>query len=276
MYSRAYVEITNICNMSCSFCHGHSRPPRRMSEAEFLRVLSELDGKTRYIYYHLMGEPLTHPELPRFMKLAKERGFKSIITTNGTLLSGRGAELLRSGLHKVNLSIHSFEEGDGERFERYMSEVCDFASAAVSAGTIIVFRLWNKGEDEGLNESVISFLRARYREEWRENTKGFRILDGLYLEWGDRFTWPDSNAPVQSERVFCYGMRDHFGILCDGTVVPCCLDSDGAIALGNVFSESLSDILATPRAAAIRKSFENRAPAPEDLCRRCAYAKRFK
>jgi radical SAM protein with 4Fe4S-binding SPASM domain len=223
-----------------------------------------------------MGEPLTHPDLPLFMALAKERGFKSIITTNGTLLKKRGEELLSAGVHKLNISVHSFEEGDDTAFERYIGELCDFAARAISEGTIIVFRLWNKGVDGGLNERVISFLKTRFGDEWRENTKGFRILDRLYLEWGDRFTWPDSNAPVQSERVFCYGMRDHFGILCDGTVVPCCLDSDGAIALGNVFSENLSDILESPRAEAIRKGFERRSPAPEELCRRCAYATRFK
>ena len=66
MYSQVYVEITNICNMNCSFCHGHSRAPRQMTEGEYARVLEQLSGKTQYIYHHLMGEPLTHPLLPRF------------------------------------------------------------------------------------------------------------------------------------------------------------------------------------------------------------------
>ena len=90
MYSRVYVEITNICNLRCSFCHGHSRPPRQMSRDEFCRVLQQLQGKTQYVYYHLMGEPLLHPQLPEFLSLAAQEGFRSVITTNGTLLDKCG------------------------------------------------------------------------------------------------------------------------------------------------------------------------------------------
>ena len=90
MYSRVYVEITNICNMNCSFCHGHSRPARKMSEEEFSLILDKLKGHTQYVYYHLMGEPLTHPELGRFLSMAAAKEYKSVITTNGTLLDRRG------------------------------------------------------------------------------------------------------------------------------------------------------------------------------------------
>ena len=274
MYSRVYVEITNICNMSCSFCHGHGRAPRRMTEAEFLRVLEQLAPHTGYVYYHLMGEPLTHPELPRFLELAAERGFRSVITTNGTLLKKRGEELLRAGLHKVSVSLHSFEDGGEEAFSRYLSEVCEFSSRASEEGVIVVLRLWNRGFDGGRNERILEFLKARLLGDWNENTRGIRIRDKLFLEWGDRFEWPDGEAELGSREVFCYGMRDHFGILCDGSVVPCCLDSEGTLALGNVFEEELSDILALPRARAIAKGFEQRK-ASEELCRRCGYARRF-
>ena len=109
MYSRVYVEITNICNMNCSFCHGHSRASRQMTETEYARVLEQLAGKTQYIYHHLMGEPLVHPLLPRFIQMARQAGFRPMITTNGTLLDRFGDALLTQGLHKVNVSLHSFE-----------------------------------------------------------------------------------------------------------------------------------------------------------------------
>ena len=275
MYSRVYVEITNICNMNCSFCHGHSRAPGTMNIEEFSRVLDSLEEHTKYIYYHLMGEPLKHPQLPEFIRLAGERGFKSMITTNGTLLEGRGDEILEAGLHKVNISLHSFEEGGEEQHEAYMAKVADFADKASKAGTIVVIRLWNKGCDGGRNDSALEFLRGRLEGEWKENTKGLRIREKLFLEWGDRFEWPDKEAEDFGCEMTCYGMRDHFGILCDGTVVPCCLDSDGVIALGNVFEQDLGDILSSPRAKAIKKGFEQRR-ATEDLCRRCGYAQRFK
>ena len=274
MYSKVYVEITNICNMNCSFCHGHSRKAGRMSADEFACILDKLEGQTKYIYYHLMGEPLTHPQLPDFIRMATERGFKSIITTNGTLLKKRGAELIAAAPHKVSISLHSFEGESGDEHERYLEETAEFAEAASRAGIIVVFRLWNKGYDGGKNDAVYEFLRARIAGEWAENTRGVRIHDKLHLEWGDRFEWPDKDAALQGNEFFCYGLRDHFGILCDGSVVPCCLDSDGIINLGNIFEQSAEEILSSPRAKAMVEGFGCRR-ASEDLCRRCGYAQRF-
>lgn len=274
MYSRIYVEITNICNMNCSFCHDHSREPRMMSREEFTHILDQLETQTRYIYYHVMGEPLRHPELPAFLKMTADRGLKSVITTNGTLLAKRGREILDAGVHKVNISIHSFEGCDDEAYEKYLSMVADFADAATEADTVVVLRLWNNGCDNGQNDTALSYLRSRLDGEWADNTKGIRIRSKLHLEWGERFEWPDINAPVQGEDCFCYALRQHFGILCDGSVVPCCMDSDGVITLGNIFRQNISDILASPRAEAVLYAFERRK-APEELCRRCGYAQRF-
>ena len=274
MYTRVYVEITNICNMHCSFCHGHSRKPKTMTAEEFSHILNQLQGKTQYVYYHLMGEPLLHPELPNLITMAAQKGFRSVITTNGTLVKQRGQALLDAGIHKISISLHSFEKSDTDAHQNYLQEVADFADAAAKSGVVVVLRLWNRGFDEGKNDDALDFLRSAIEGEWKETTRGMRIRDKFYLEWGDRFQWPDQNAPIQGEKFFCYGMRDHFGILCDGTVVPCCLDSEGCIALGNVFETDLSEILESPRAIAMAKGFEKRI-ATEDLCRRCGYAQRF-
>lgn len=245
-----------------------------MSEAEFIHVLGALEGHTKYIYFHLMGEPLSHPGLPDFIRLAVERGFKPMITTNGTLLSSRGGAVLGSGLHKINISLHSFEGESKEQHLSYLDKVANFADAAANNGIIVVLRLWNKGHDGGKNDTTLEFLRSRLQGEWSQNTRGLRVREKLFVEWGDRFEWPDMNAPIYGDNVFCYGMRDHFGILCDGTVVPCCLDSDGVIALGNVFEQDLTQILSSPRAVAMKDGFECRR-ATEELCRHCGYATRF-
>lgn len=274
MYRRVYVEITNICNMACSFCHGHSRSPRRMTREEFARVLQQLVGKTEYVYYHLMGEPLTHPALPDFIRMAGQRGFRSVLTTNGTLLEKRGDELIGAGLHKVSISLHSFEKSDEAAREQYLHECAAFAEKAARAGVIVSFRLWNRGADQGGNEKTLAVLKAVLPGPWQENSRGYRVRDRVFLEYGDRFVWPDQDAGDLGESVFCYGLKDHCGILCDGTVVPCCLDSDGRIALGNVFTQELSQILDSSRAEAMRKGFACRR-ATEALCRRCGYARRF-
>jgi radical SAM protein with 4Fe4S-binding SPASM domain len=274
MYSRVYVEITNICNMACSFCHGHHRAPRQMTQEEYARVLQQLRGKTEYIYHHLMGEPLTHPLLPRFIEMAKAAGFRPMITTNGTLLPVKGDGLLGKGLHKVNISLHSFEADQPDAHRRYVENIGAFAEKAWADGIIVSMRLWNNGCDQGKNPITLDILRQVLPGQWQENTRGYRIRDKLFLEWGDRFDWPDLGARDHGRKVYCHGLGDHFGILCDGTVVPCCLDSEGAIALGNVFSQELSQVLETPRAKAMAEGFRCRN-ATEELCRRCGYARKF-
>lgn len=274
MYSKVYVEVTNICNMNCSFCHGHSRAPRQMSIDEFSLILEKLKEQTKYIYYHLMGEPLTHPRLPEFIKLAGKYGYKSIITTNGTLLKTRGDALLLSGVHKVNISLHSFENGTDEQYAQYITELVDFAKKAASKGVIVVFRMWNNGFDGGKNEIASNLLKENISGEWANNTRGIRIRDKIHIEWGERFEWPDMSAPIKGDKFSCYALKDQFGILADGTVVPCCLDSDGVINLGNIFCEDINAILNSERALNIANGFKCGA-AHEDLCKRCGYAQRF-
>lgn len=273
-YNKVYIEITNICNMNCSFCHGHKRKQRQMSEEEFTLILDKLKGYTGYIYYHLMGEPLTHPLLSKFIRIAGEQGYKSIITTNGTLLKKREEELLSSSIHKINISLHSFEKESNDEHIKYIKEIAVFSKKAVSCGILVVLRLWNKGCDEGKNEKTINLLKEEISGEWAENQKGFRINEKFYLEWGERFEWPDIEGEIKGNKYFCYGLKDQFGILSDGTVVPCCLDSDGVINLGNIFREDIKSIVDSKRATDMVEGFRC-GKASEDLCKRCGYAQRF-
>ena len=273
-YSKVYVEITNICNKSCSFCPKNKRLPRRMTEEEFRHIAGALQGKTGHLYYHLMGEPMTHPLLCRFIGIASELGFKSCVTTNGSLLAARGDELIASGVYKVNISVHSFEDGSKEDYLRYIDSCITFADKASKAGVLTVFRLWNSGHDGGLNAETIALMQRRLEGEWKLGTRGYRIRHKLHLEFGERFDWPDMEAGDFGEDVFCYALKDHFGILCDGTVVPCCLDHEGNIALGNIFDSDPDSILSGERAVRMREGFMSRC-ASEALCRRCGYARRF-
>lgn len=273
-YSRVYVEITNICNRSCSFCPGTVREKRRMSFEEFSLIANSLVGVTDYLYFHVMGEPLTHPELPRFIEYATSLGFKCAVTTNGTLVTRRAEELIASGIYKVNLSVHSFEGGEEEGYLSYIDSLADFADKASNAGVLTVLRLWNKGYDGGLNDRTIEILKTRLQGEWKWGSRGARIRHKLHLEYGDRFDWPDMEAENMGDRLFCYGLRDHFGILSDGRVIPCCLDREGEITLGNIYETPIRRILSSERAMTILHGFDNRV-AVEELCQKCGYARRF-
>ena len=275
MYSRVYVEITTRCNRSCTFCPGTKRPQMQLSMEEFCCIVEKLKGVTKYLYLHVMGEPLTHPLLPEFIHYATEQGFMVSITTNGTLLRKREKELLASGVYKVNISVHSFEEGSNEEYQAYISDCMRFADAASTHGILTVLRLWNKGYDAGRNIDTLAQLKEYFsEEEWVQGSKGARIRDKLHLEYGERFEWPDIKKEDKGTSVYCYGLKDHFAILCDGRVVPCCLDREGEITLGNIFTQSPEEILSSERAACMKQGFQNRR-ATEELCRKCGYARRF-
>ena len=275
MLKKAYIEITNICNLACSFCPGTKREGRFMSKEEFEHISASLVGHTRFLYFHLMGEPLLHPELREFLEIAHSKGFRVIITTNGTLL-GEAAPILLSSeaLHRVNISLQSFEGSGGRDMEGYMSAVCSFAGALTQKGGLCSLRLWNEGGENSRNNEIISLLEKHFPAPWEDCGKNIRLAPKLFLEHGDKFDWPNL-AGSERNVSFCYGLRDQIGILCDGTVVPCCLDSDGSIPLGNVHKSSIDEILKSPRAKAIYDGFSGHK-ATEELCRRCGYASRFK
>ncbi len=276
MYSRIYVEITNVCNKNCSFCHGTERKKSFLSKERFEVLLKKLKGFTEYIYFHVMGEPLLHPDLPYFIERATSNGFKCAVTTNGTLLKSRGEKLIASGVYKVSISLHSFEEGSEEEYASYIEECLSFADKSSANGVLTVLRLWNRGFDGGRNCDIEGKIRSYFEgEEFKEGSRGIRIRDKLHLEYGDRFKWPDLKEEEYGKEVFCYGLKDHFAVLTDGSVVPCCLDGEGVMTLGNVYESEVEEILNGERAVKIREGFKRRI-GEEELCRKCGYATRFK
>ena len=275
-FQKIYLEISNVCNLRCAFCPGTKRKPHVMTEEAFASLLPKLRPYSDFLYFHLMGEPLCHPKLERFLTLAGEVGFKVILTTNGTLLRRQQETLLSApGLHKVNISLHAFEANDlSVSFEEYLNDCFSFGKAA-EGNKLVVYRLWNQGGADERNQEILNAMEGFFPKPWQEARRGTAIGNKVFLEYGDKFDWPDLTAPDGGEALFCYGLRDQIGVLCDGTVVPCCLDHDGDISLGNLHSQTLAEILETPRAKAIYDGF-SRKKAMEPLCRRCGYARRFR
>lgn len=272
MYKKVYLEITNICNLDCFFCHKTKRQKKLLSVEEFTYLSEKIRPFTDYLYLHLMGEPLLHPLLGDFLGIAENLGFKTTIVSNGFLVDKRAEELLSHPPYKVTFSLHSYEANETDiSLKKYLSDIIDFCKKAEEKGTICVLRLWNGKGENRLNDEIISELKKDF--SFTENRKGFTLSKRIYLEFADMFVWPDNEAPRQDVR-FCMGLRDHLGVLSDGTVVPCCLDADGSIPLGNLFTEKLTDIVNSPRAKAIYEGFSQKRCA-EEMCKHCQYATRF-
>lgn len=279
MRNRVYIEITNRCNLACDFCHGTKRPLGTMPPEDFRRIAEKLRGETSYLYLHVLGEPLLHPQLKELLAIAGELGFRVCLVTNGTLLHKRREELLAAkSLHKFSVSLHSFEgNGSAGDLPAYLQQVWEVCLPLSERGVLCALRLWNEGTAPRLNGAVEAFLSQRIGrdvESLPRDARGNRTLrPNLFLERAERFGWPDLNAP-ESGANFCHGFTRQLAVLWDGTVTPCCLDSEGDIPLGNLLSQPLEEILQGERAAAMAAGFAARKPT-EELCRRCGYARRF-
>ena len=285
-FKKIYIETTNICNLSCNFCPKTSRKLGFMGIESFNEIINKIKGYTNHIYLHLMGEPFLNKNLETFLKIAKEADLKVNITTNGTLIN-RVKDLIidSKAVRQINISLHSFEANDNDiEFNKYINNILDFINESTEKSeTICALRLLNIYTEElkannNLNSQIINLIQDKLNleinliEELKEK-KRLKLKDKVYLNMAEKFSWPDANLSLISEDVFCHGLRDQIGILLDGTVVPCCLDSEGKIPLGNIFEQSLEEIITSKRARNIYDGFSRRR-AVEDLCKRCGYAKR--
>lgn len=292
MIDRCYIEITNTCNLDCHFCPKHHRKRRQLSEEEFDLLTDRVRGKVCFLYFHLMGEPLLHPLLPQFITMARKKGFKTVLTSNGTLLH-RAMALLDTLPHKIQLSLHSHESNARGELSEYMDQVMRFSTQAAEKGTCMVLRLWNQGGMDRENEEVMRLIEKYVPKPWKERPDGFRLCDNLYLEFDRKFEWPGGGGKAASDdsdgkqeesdgkleaspskskqEYFCKALIKQIGVLSDGSLVPCCLDHDGDVILGNLFHQSLEEILASPRAQALVEGFRHHA-ATEPLCQSCESA----
>ena len=281
---RAYVEITNMCNLSCAFCPGTARNPRFMSIAEFEAVLKRLSGYTEYLYFHVMGEPLLHPELRGFLELSDRYGYRVNITTNGTLIRDQADTLENSkALRQVNFSLHSQEDVVDEAvLVKYLDELFLFTERVLAgSGVYISYRLWNlsSAAADKYNAYIVRKLEQYFKPDFSimealSRSNRIKLREGLFLNSAEVFQWPSGKADEVGDEGFCLGLRDQVAILVDGTVVPCCLDSEGTISLGNIFHKDLKEILEGSRARALYEGFSERQ-AVEELCKKCGYRTRF-
>lgn len=284
MLKKVYVEITNVCNLSCEFCPGTSRTPQFMSAEAFETILKKLLGFTEHLYFHVMGEPLLHPELEHFLELCLKYGYKVNITTNGSLIRAKSDALLGSkALRQVNFSLHSREgTEDAALLDGYLDDVFDFTRGVLKDGRIYIsYRLWNLTSDKAVKYNA--FILQRLEQHFKPGfsigealcrSNRIKLRDGLFLNAAKVFQWPSMSADEYGDMGFCLGLRDQAAILADGTVAPCCLDSGGIIRLGNISKDDFGHILYGERAKALYEGFSERR-AVEELCRKCGYRARF-
>lgn len=272
-FKKIYIEITNICNLNCSFCSIDNRKKEFISLDNFEKILRNISGYTDYIYLHVKGEPLLHPHLKEILDLASKYNLKVNITTNGTLLKEK-IDILNNAdsLNKLNISLHS-ENNVENYFENIFSAVENFKKT-------VIYRIWTLENNKlDKNSQLIVDKLKRYYFLSTDvvdkiiNETNIKIKDNIYLDKDNKFEWPTLEKESESLG-YCYALKTQIAILVDGTVVPCCLDSNGNIPLGNIYEESLVDIINGEKFINLKKSFEDRKPICE-LCRKCTFKNKF-
>lgn len=284
-FRKLYLEITNICNIQCSFCPAVERKAASLDMPLIESFFQKVSGWADRVCLHVMGEPTSHPQFPDFVEKAKQYGLQLEITTNGLILNDAvKAALLSTSVVQVNFSLQSFFDNFPEKDPgRYLEKIFAFTQQAMSArpDLYINFRLWNIGsaDDRDVSEFVLQKIESAFSVQLNRSVdpgfkKSKRVKDRVYLHFDSRFNWPDISSPVLGTQGRCHGTVSHLAVHSNGDVVPCCLDKEATIKLGNLSKQSLQEIVSSERYLNMVQGF-NSGVLVEDLCQRCEYIQRF-
>lgn len=264
MFKKVYIEITNNCNLSCPFCIKNKRKKEYMTFNEFKIILNKLNGYTKYLYLHVLGEPLTHSNINEFINYASSK-YKINITTNGYLIENIKNN---KNIRQLNISLQSYNELYNITLEDYMNKIFDVVDV-LKEYTYISYRIWVKNK---YTKDIINMINQKYNSNLEINNlkNNTTITNNIFISTNQEFIWPDLNNDYYNEIGKCYALKDHIGILVDGKVVPCCLDSIGNIELGNIYKDDLKDIINSDRYKNMLNGFKNNKKI-EELCKHCKY-----
>ena len=283
MFKRIYIEISNVCNLHCSFCPAVERENKVLAVTDFEKMLKQAAPITEEICLHIMGEPFCHPHLNEIIKICELYNSKIQLTTNGLSISKFSDVVLNSpSIRQINFSVQCFKDNFPDKdINDYLLEILNFSVLAnqLRPDVYINLRLWNIGETLDNNEDIFLFVEDFFKIKINRSVdvasiKSKKIWNKLSLHFDSRFEWPSLKTPLVSAEGTCHALKGHIGILADGTVVPCCLDKEGQIPLGNCLTQSLDPILMSARAVKMRRGFDDGALV-EELCQHCSYIKRF-
>lgn len=262
MYKKIYIEITNNCNLKCDFCIKNDRKIEYIDIDDFKKILDKIEDYTNYLYLHILGEPLMHPKINELIDIASKR-FNINITTNGYLINKIKEN---KNIRQINISIHSYNEKYGISIDKYLDNIFKVADK-LKDNTYISYRFWVKSK---YNDLILKKINEKYKTNLENVERNIKISDNVFMSVEKEFIWPDLNNEINNKTGSCHGIIDHIGILVDGTVVPCCLDSKGIINLGNIYDSELDEIIKTEKYQNIFKNFKNNKRV-EKLCQKCNF-----
>jgi radical SAM protein with 4Fe4S-binding SPASM domain len=252
------VEPTNTCNLRCAFCfvtEGMNRPAGFMEFDLFEKIVDDCPG-LEHLCMHNWGEPLLNKDIFKMFDHARRAGVKHIVmNTNGTLLTDRMIDkIVDSPLSVIRFSID---------------------------GSAATFRRIRGVELEKIERNI---LKLRERKEARRPALGMGVVFTVEEETQgdiDAYVahWRDIVDHVRLQPKLIQGPRgeicpEPFGkdygklvVLWDGTVIPCCVDYNATLPLGNAWKDSVISIWRGAAIERLRRRHEDR-DFP-DTCANC-------
>jgi radical SAM protein with 4Fe4S-binding SPASM domain len=213
-----------------------------------------------------MGEALMHPLINVFIKTAINNNFKVNLTTNGYLIDKLEDNL---GIRQINISLQSFNKDNGISIDEYLNKIFKFSKKLSEEGTYINYRMWVNNDTTNL---ILDKLNQEYNANINVSDRTKTLAKNIFYSKEKEFVWPSIQKEEGSNYSTgtCRALKDHIAILVDGTVVPCCLDNDANINLGNIFTDDLTSIINTPLYQSILNGFNNNIKVC-DLCKKCNF-----
>lgn len=262
---KIYLEITNKCNLSCSFCIKNKKKITSITLDNYKYIIDKIKPYTKELYLHILGEPLMHPDINYFIDYATNAGLMVNITTNGYLINNIKDN---HNIHRLNISLHSYHEKYNIHLEDYLNNIFNVVDS-IRDKAYVSLRLWVK---DNHTSSIIAYLNNRYHTDISSvlNNQKIKITNNLLIDTFHCFIWPDLNNSYYCDKGTCRGLIDHIGILSDGTIVPCCLDTTGVLNLGNIYQDNIPDIYKKPFVKEMIQGFKENKKIAE-LCKHCHF-----
>ena len=285
-FYRVYIELTNVCGLRCSFCPTKNLPNTTMSLEFFESTIIQAKKFTNEIACHVVGDPLTLSNLKSYLDIIHNHKMKALLTTSGYFMKKHNHEtLFHPAVKQINISLNAFNKNDTAiSFEQYMKPILELCHEKVKQKKelFINLRMWNLDEimsEKEFNTELFEVLEKEFNVSIEleslatKEKKGIRLDNKVLLHFDNYFEWPSLQNKIYGHGT-CQGLSSHIGILANGDVVPCCLDAEGVMKLGNLCSESLVDILQNRRASSILNGFKD-GKCSEEMCLKCSYKNRF-
>jgi len=165
--SLRYLEfqITDRCNLRCQHCYIGDSRNQDLSFERIETVLKEFEEIQGLRLLLSGGEPLIHPQFWKINDVLRDYAFRSVLLSNGTLITPKVAQKLR--VHEVQISLDGMKEGhEFLRNEGTFTEALQAIENLQEAGIRISIATMIHRRNLKEFDELASLIQSKNIEEW--------------------------------------------------------------------------------------------------------------